>query len=229
MMKEAAAAGHRVFLNTGRSFANIPEVLRNAPYIAGIVAGGGAHILLNGETIYHTWVQPQKLAAICGYYLREQKYCVFEGETSIYGINDFKPSMYVQAVKTITRADDFLAVYRGELISKLTIDDAPTPTERALLEDYFKLNTFSDYFEGIIRNESKQRGMEIMLREVGISRENSVGIGDSLNDVDMIRFAGIGIAMGNACDELKQLATYTTDDCEHGGVAAAIQRWVLGS
>jgi Cof subfamily protein (haloacid dehalogenase superfamily) len=228
MIEVARAAGHRVFLNTGRSFANIPLILRNAPYIDGIVAGGGAHVLLNGETIYHSWVQAETLTATCAYYLRDQKWCVFEGETNIYGINDFKPDMYMQAVKDIASADDFLSLYKGELISKLTIEDAPTPAERAALEGYFKLNVFDDYFEAIIKNESKQRGMEIMLKAVGISREDSVGMGDSPNDIDMIRFAGISVAMGNACDELKQLAAHTTADCEHGGVGAAIQRWVLG-
>jgi hydroxymethylpyrimidine pyrophosphatase-like HAD family hydrolase len=228
MIEAARSAGHRVFFNTGRSFANIPLILRNAPYIDGIVAGGGAHVLLNGKTIYHTWVQAEKLTAICAYYLSEQKWCVFEGETNIYRINDFKPDMCVQAVKDIANADDFLAIYKGKLITKLTIEDAPCPAERALLEDYFKLNVFEDYFEAIIRSESKQCGMEIMLKAVGISREDSVGIGDSLNDIDMIRFAGIGVAMGNACDELKHFAAHTTADCEHGGVGAAIQRWVLG-
>jgi hydroxymethylpyrimidine pyrophosphatase-like HAD family hydrolase len=136
--------------------------------------------------------------------------------------------MYVQTVKDITHADDFLTIYKGELITKLTIEDVPVPAERAVLEDYFNLNVFEGYFEGIISNASKQSGMEVMLKAVGISRENSIGIGDSSNDIDMIRFAGIGVAMGNACDELKQLAAYTTSDCEHGGVGAAIQRWSLG-
>jgi Cof subfamily protein (haloacid dehalogenase superfamily) len=227
MMEAARAAGHRVFLNTGRSFANIPLTLRSAPYIDGIVAGAGAHVLLNGETIYHTSVPPQKLADISAYYLNNRKWCVFEGETALYRINEFKLDMPVPALHVITDKDDFLTAYRESLISKLTIAGAPSPAERALLEDCFKLTIFEHYFEAIIKGATKQSGMEILLKAVGITRENSVGIGDSLNDVDMLRFAGLGIAMGNACDELKQIAAHITEDCAHGGVGAAIQRWVL--
>ena len=50
------------------------------------------------------------------------------------------------------------------------------------------------------------------------------GIGDNFNDVSMIRDAGIGVAMGNAPDEVKAVADFVTDTNVNGGVAKAIWR-----
>ena len=50
------------------------------------------------------------------------------------------------------------------------------------------------------------------------------GIGDNFNDVSMIRDAGIGVAMGNAPDEVKAIADFVTDTNVNGGVAKAIWR-----
>jgi hydroxymethylpyrimidine pyrophosphatase-like HAD family hydrolase len=70
--------------------------------------------------------------------------------------------------------------------------------------------------------------MAIILEAAGIPRENSIAIGDSANDIDIVRAAGIGIAMGNASDDLKAVAREITGDCGKGGVGGAIKRFVLG-
>jgi hydroxymethylpyrimidine pyrophosphatase-like HAD family hydrolase len=70
--------------------------------------------------------------------------------------------------------------------------------------------------------------MEIVLNEAGIPRENSVAIGDSPNDLDMIRYAALGIAVGNARDELKAEAdVVVAAACGEGAVAEAFCRFVL--
>jgi hydroxymethylpyrimidine pyrophosphatase-like HAD family hydrolase len=69
--------------------------------------------------------------------------------------------------------------------------------------------------------------MSIVLEALDIPRENSIAIGDSKNDIDIIRAAGLGIAMGNASQELKALAGAITGDCGKGGVGQAITKFVL--
>jgi HAD superfamily hydrolase (TIGR01484 family) len=218
---EARKAGHKVFLNTGRSLANIPPDLAGAPWLDGIVAGGGAHVLIGGETLYHKWVDADTLRAVSAWYLESGKWIVFEGETGLYGINrdDFR---------IVSRPDDFLTRYAGALVSKITLEGRASPEETALLERAFRVFDQGHYTECILKGEDKGRGMEIALRALGLERENSVAIGDSVNDTDMIRYAGLGIAMGNASDELKKIAAEITGDCGRGGVAQAIRRWVLG-
>ena len=61
----------------------------------------------------------------------------------------------------------------------------------------------------------------------GLTRAQVMAVGDSGNDCAMIEAAGLGVAMGNATDDIKKIADVTTDDNNHDGVAAAIENYVL--
>jgi Cof subfamily protein (haloacid dehalogenase superfamily) len=226
-IEAARRQGHRIFLNTGRALANIPPAIRQAPWVNGISCGGGAHILLDGKTIYHKWAPDDILRAAAAHYLGSKKWCIFEGESGLYGVNQFNPSFFVSPPLAVKDKDDFSHKYSGVVITKLTVDGEITGEERKVLGGFFQLNQFAEYFEAIIRGENKAKAMSIMLEAVGIAPEDSIAIGDSLNDIDMIRAAGLGIAMGNACDELKAVAGAVTDDWACEGVGKALRKYVL--
>ena len=61
----------------------------------------------------------------------------------------------------------------------------------------------------------------------GIARENVMAIGDQHNDVTMLRWAGLGVAMGNASPEIQSVADVVTSHIDDDGVAAAIEQYVL--
>jgi hydroxymethylpyrimidine pyrophosphatase-like HAD family hydrolase len=226
-IEAAHQGGHKIFLSTGRSLGHIPRALREAPWLDGIIAGAGAQVLLGDRTLYHKWVPAEILPPICAFYFKQDKFCVFEGVEAVYGIN--LPEHYGRGgtILPITGEDDFLTKYSGAVISKLTIGGAASDGEQKLLGDYFHLNIFENYFEGILLGESKAKGMSIALKALDIPRENSIAIGDSKNDIDIVCAAGLGIAMGNASDELKALAGAITGDCGKGGVGQALKRFVL--
>ncbi|GHV75723.1 haloacid dehalogenase [Spirochaetia bacterium] len=224
-IEEAHRRGHKVFLSTGRSLGHIPAVLREAAWLDGIVAAAGTQVLVGDRTIYHTWIPKEILPAICAFYLKTGKFCVFEGESGVYGINT-ADSYDGMEIIPLHKEDDFFTRYQDTVLSKLTIGGSISEAERNLLGTHFHLNSFTNYFEGILLGESKSKGMCIALEALGIPRENSIAIGDSENDIDIICAAGLGIAMGNACDKLKALAGAITGDCGKGGVGQAIRRFV---
>jgi hydroxymethylpyrimidine pyrophosphatase-like HAD family hydrolase len=226
-IEEAHRRGHAIFLSTGRSLGHIPRELREAPWLDGIIAGAGAQVIIGGATLYHKWVPREILPSICAFYFKQDKFCVFEGVEAVYGIN--LPEHYGRGgeILPISREDDFLTTYSGAVISKVTIGGPASDAEQKLLGDYFHLNIFGNYFEGILLGESKAKGMSIALKALNIPRENSIAIGDSRNDIDIICAAGLGIAMGNASEELKALAAAITGDCGKGGVGQAIKKFVL--
>lgn len=71
----------------------------------------------------------------------------------------------------------------------------------------------------------KDRGMEALLADAGLTREESMAFGDGGNDVDMLRYAHVGVAMGNGTDEAKAAADYVTQDVDDDGVAHALRRF----
>jgi len=74
---------------------------------------------------------------------------------------------------------------------------------------------------------SKGRALEYWSRRRGVPREEVMAIGDNFNDVEMLRFAGLPVMMGNADEALRRLGWRQTRDCDSGGVAHAIAEFVL--
>ena len=65
-----------------------------------------------------------------------------------------------------------------------------------------------------------------MAEYLHIKQEEVICIGDAGNDLDMIQFAGLGVAMGNAFDEVKEAADYITKNNDEDGVAHVIEKFI---
>ncbi|MNR51606.1 Sugar phosphatase YidA [compost metagenome] len=74
---------------------------------------------------------------------------------------------------------------------------------------------------------SKATGVEAVCDLLGISMSEVIAMGDSQNDIAMIREAGLGVAMGNAQEEVKQIADITTVTNNEHAVAQVIRKYLL--
>ena len=70
----------------------------------------------------------------------------------------------------------------------------------------------------------KVNGIKELLRTYGLSREDTVAFGDSQNDIEMLEFAGTGVAMGNSWPEALAAADMVTDDCRSDGIMNGLKR-----
>ena len=66
-----------------------------------------------------------------------------------------------------------------------------------------------------------------ILNRYGIAKEEAMAFGDSENDLEMLKAAGIGVAMGNGSAESKAIADYVTTDCDEGGILNALKHFKL--
>ena len=73
----------------------------------------------------------------------------------------------------------------------------------------------------------KAQSLAVLLDKLGMKREEMVAIGDGYNDLSMIQFAGLGIAMANAQEPVKKAADYITLSNDEDGVAAAVEKFFL--
>jgi len=94
---------------------------------------------------------------------------------------------------------------------------------------HFKYETWGDFQECAItsREATKERALQQLCADFQVPAERVLALGDSRNDVPMLQWAGIGVAMGNALPEVRQAVRRTTDSCERDGVARAIETYVL--
>lgn len=91
----------------------------------------------------------------------------------------------------------------------------------------FVARSNDDYIEIVNPDVNKAKALDILLKQLDISREETVAIGDSQNDLPMLKTAGMSIAMGNARAEIQQAADFVTEDNAHSGLARAIEKYVL--
>jgi HAD-superfamily hydrolase, subfamily IIB len=74
---------------------------------------------------------------------------------------------------------------------------------------------------------TKGNALKTLCNQLNILPEQVVAFGDSSNDEDMLKFAGLGIAMGNGEEHIKKIATHTTFSCDENGVLAAMEKFIL--
>ncbi len=83
------------------------------------------------------------------------------------------------------------------------------------------------YLEVLPAGASKAQGLDWLSRHLGVSPGQAIAFGDNLNDLDMLRWAGLGVAMGNAGRHVKEAADIVTADNDSDGIAMVLEE-VLG-
>ena len=130
-------------------------------------------------------------------------------------VDSFKDSVTEPVVKC-------LMVYEPE---KLKLVETKLQAE---LSDEFSVMRSKPYFlEFTGKGVTKGTSLNQLIQLLGIEREEVIAMGDSYNDLEMIKFAGLGVAMGNAPEDIKAEENYVTDTNMNDGVAKVVEEFVL--
>lgn len=108
---------------------------------------------------------------------------------------------------------------------ELVLDKDNLPDE--LFNRFTVLRPSYNTLEILSKNISKGTGVKLIAEKLGIKREEIICIGDSGNDIAMLEYAGLGVAMGNASFHVKDIADYVTLSNEEDGLAYAINKFIL--
>ena len=136
-------------------------------------------------------------------------------------------------VMKIKKVDNFLEAVKHPITKCLIVGE---PSWLALLEKemYEKLKDRMGVFrsepyflELVPKGIDKAQSLSVLLEEIGMTKNEMIAIGDGFNDLSMIQYAGLGIAMENAQDVVKQAADFITLSNEEDGVAYAVEKFYL--
>lgn len=129
---------------------------------------------------------------------------------------------------------NFDNIENDESFIKIMMIDEPEILQKAIdnlpeevYEKYTVVRSAPFFLEFLNKEVNKGVGVEMLAKHLGVKREEVITMGDAGNDLHMIEYAGMGIAMGNAFDEVKEAANYITDSNNEDGVAKAIEKFVL--
>ncbi|MGL5379862.1 sugar-phosphatase [Clostridium sp.] len=149
-----------------------------------------------------------------------------------------KNSKYTEVEATINEIKvtevDFTKVDKDDVIIKIMMIDEPEILGAAIeklpkevYEKYTVVKSTPYFLEFLNKEANKGTGVELLANHLGIKREEVITMGDAGNDLHMIEYAGLGVAMENAFEEVKKAADYITDSNNNDGVAKAIEKFVL--
>lgn len=129
---------------------------------------------------------------------------------------------------------DFNNLDKDTTIVKIMFIDEPEHLSQVIAklpsevyEKYSVLRSAPYFLEFLDKNVNKGAGVELLAKELDIKPEEVICVGDAGNDIHMLQYAGLGVAMGNAFPEVKEIADYITLTNEDDGVAHVIDEFVL--
>ncbi|PNZ81403.1 Cof-type HAD-IIB family hydrolase [Staphylococcus microti] len=104
------------------------------------------------------------------------------------------------------------------------IDDIADDIDVLCGETLSTIRSTPFYLEITARGVNKSNALDHICQAIGISKAHVAAFGDQLNDMEMLRDAGIGVAMGNATPEVKAIADIVTHDNNHNGIATVVEQ-----
>ena len=143
----------------------------------------------------------------------------------VNNIRDYVEKNDFQICKLVITSTSSTKTVKNEILSVLDV----TATTIRKFGDYKDciINKEYEYIDIMPRNVSKDTALQILGNYLNIKTNEMLTIGDNLNDFDMVKNAGVGVAVANAYDELKKVANYTTvNPVEKGGFAEAVYKFV---
>jgi Cof subfamily protein (haloacid dehalogenase superfamily) len=237
-LKQAQGNGHKVIICSGRPLYMIYPELLQAVKFDGIIASGGACVAVDGKVIFESLIEGESLKRIIEYFRREGIHYLVQSKDMAYGEDAFKsiviPGMIAsgynkelvdQSYEILTIVDDVTCVSRAEKLSYFASPYSPDKISADLGGKYYvvdfsvgKVNTARSFGELNNADATKATGIEQYIRHVGACREDTIAIGDSGNDLEMINYAGYSVAMGNATEPIKAAADFITTDVDKDGI-----------
>lgn len=236
-LQEAAAAGLTIVIVTGQSLPVLRHMCAELPLTAAQITHNGAMIvdIDNNTILYEQPLPTEQILPALDALRRLGFYRVYHTHQRTYVDSGMPPLHYSYRppLPPAIRIEDITSIYPQPCIKLAAVGEITTIREkRQELERLFAGKLYITQsaprlLEVMHPDVSKDKALRIIAQRLGIAPEEVVAFGDNHNDIGMIRLAGLGVAMGNAHDEVKAVADHVTHSNAEDGVAAVIEEMVL--
>jgi Cof subfamily protein (haloacid dehalogenase superfamily) len=241
-IKKAGEAGVKVVLTTGRPIQGIQkyleelELTKEGNYVVAVngalvsrandfsVISSGA--VLTGKDVKYIYGKVKHLNTYFHSYGSKEDFVNVRSKFS--DAEEIRVGLKVKVIDFLTdiRDDDILLKAILEEEPEI-LDEITSKIPGELFEQYNVIRSAPFMIEIIDKNCNKAVGLEKLAHHLGIKKEEIMAIGDAENDIEMLTYAGLGVVMGNAGDEIKKLAGFIAKSNEEDGVAEVIDKFVL--
>jgi Cof subfamily protein (haloacid dehalogenase superfamily) len=236
-LHQVAARGVIIVIATGQRLPVLQDICKGLPLVAPQISDNGATTVdIHTGRIVHSKPIPRRLILPTLETLRSLGlFRVYYSPERVY-VDRGTPGArewYRPPVPPVIEVDDVTSLHRLSCIRLGAVGEAGTlRAKRQELKGRFadRLNVTqsASFLLDILHPQaSKGSALQSITEELGISPQEVVAFGDNHNDISMLQFAGLGIAMGNATGEAQAAADYVTASNAEDGVAVAIEELIL--
>lgn len=245
-IKKARKKGHRVYISTGRSKAEVYSELWEIG-LDGMIGGNGSYVEDHGKVVMHQVISLEQCKRIVDWLHEKGLEFYLESNHGLFASEHFEEACKSTIQEYCRRKGKKEAeqvevrdvfpemIFHGELYR----DD--------LNKVSYKLNSYQDYLDTKeqfsdmqngtwggagekalfgdlgVKDITKAKAIECLLEYLGADRKDTIAFGDAKIDVPMLEYCEIGVAMGNGGREIKAVADYITDDVEDDGLWKAFE------
>lgn len=241
VLMEAQRQGKIVVLASGRPTQGVAPLARELElekYGSYILSYNGGMITncRTGETVAAALLPPEINRKVIGLAREQQVNILTYEKDTIITLKKKDPYVELEArinqmeIKEISDMENYVEFAVPKF---LMVDDGDylamvEPRVKAALGRDFSVYRSDPFFLEILpKGIDKAKRLEVLLEILGISREEMIACGDGYNDLSMIRFAGLGVAMGNAVLPVRNAADYITGTNDEDGVAQVVEKFML--
>ena len=242
-VRKALDAGYEVVFSTGRSLSEVEQYLKLFPEMRYAILCSGAVVkdLRTGENLKTAAVEVEIAKGVVEasrgmevnvlYFIGDG---IYEAQSVRHKLDYYNCGMYRELHETCANwVEDPYAVMleRPEELVKINFyfhDEEEYRLMGKRLDEMGVSHPSGSIFNYEISavGVSKAEGLQVLCDHLGISMEQAIACGDEGNDYEMIQAAGLGVAMGNAIEPIKAIADAVVADCDHDGVAEAIETYL---
>lgn len=238
-LKKAQEDGVKVVLASGRptfAIASVANALELEKYGGYIISYNGARIIecKSRKELYAANITREEVQELYQMSQENEAYIqTYIGDNIIAS----QSNKFTDIEKQITGMeiiipDDFSSYVQQEVVKVIVLQEPERLKElekqwKPLVENKLYMTISKPFFLEFMNLEvDKGKSILRLGKMLGIDAEEIIAIGDSYNDITMIQAAGLGVAMGNAVETVKEIANYIMEDNEHDGVAAVVEKFI---
>jgi Cof subfamily protein (haloacid dehalogenase superfamily) len=223
-IRELQAQGVDVAIATGRTLVTFKHLLKELD-IHSYVCCNGSYAVYRDEVVYKVNLNHAALHELVAASSRKGHPMAFSNCTALWVNHKFHPHIEEAVLDLRIEKPD----YRPQLDPTMELYYALVFCEEAE-EQYiqelpsFRIIRWHRYSVDLLpAGGSKAKGIHMLLEKTGIRREDTFAFGDGLNDVEMLKYVGTGVAMGNGCDEAKAASDLVTKAVSEDGIRYGLQ------
>ena len=249
-VRDARANGHRVFLCTGRSPAELWPQIRDIGF-DGLIAASGAFVEVGEDVLVHRGLTGQEVGHVLDFFGLHHIDIYLQANDGIYATGAVQARLrrliggsvadelvraelesglfgFIDAIKV--DADPYATVITKViyLFSDVTLDELHAEFAGSFIVIPSSVPLFGPTSgELMMPGVNKATGIDALLAHVGIDRADTIAIGDSYNDLEMLAHVAVGVAMGNAPQPVKDIADEVTAGVDEDGIHRTFLRHSL--